>query len=208
MTSVLGRLASARGRRDEVPNQELARELAGAKNRAGIREIAEGLKSADKRVQADCVKVLYEIGYVEPKLIAPYAADFVALLRSRNNRLVWGGMIALSTVAALEAKSLYAERAAIQRAFENGSVITRDNGVKTLARIAAASGPYRRALLPYLLDYLRTCRHRDVPQHAEHTAVAVNSAYRAEFVKVLESRAVGMPASRLRRIKRVIKSVL
>jgi len=207
VTSVLGKLATARGRRDEVPNQELARELAAAKNRAGIREIAENLRHEDKKIQADCVKVLYEIGYIDPKLVAPYADDFVALLGSRNNRLVWGGMIALSTIAPVEAGALYAKRDVIQRAIEHGSVITGDNGIKTLARVAAQSDRYRRALLPYLLAHLRTCRPQDVPQHAEHTAIAVKAADRAEFVKVLEKRVVGMSASRSRRIARVIKSV-
>ena len=94
--SALNRLASSLGRRDEVPNQELARDLAARKDKAGIREIAENLWNKDKNIQADCIKVLYEVGYLEPKLIADYAEDFVKLLRSKNNRLVWGGMTALA----------------------------------------------------------------------------------------------------------------
>ena len=62
MVSVLNRLASSLGRRDEVPNQELARDLAGKKDKAGVREIAENLWNKDKNIQADCIKVLYEIG--------------------------------------------------------------------------------------------------------------------------------------------------
>ena len=41
--SVLDRLASSLHRRDEVPNQELARDLSAKKDKAGIREIAENL---------------------------------------------------------------------------------------------------------------------------------------------------------------------
>ncbi len=80
--SVLNRLASSLNRRDEVPNQELARELASRKDKTGIREIAENLWNKNKDIQADCIKVLYEIGYIEPGLIAGYVEDFVKLLKS------------------------------------------------------------------------------------------------------------------------------
>jgi hypothetical protein len=75
----------------------LAHDLAKKKDRKGIQEIAANVWSQDKKVQADCIKVLYEVGYLDPTLIAGYAGDFVQLLRSKNNRLVWGGMIALGT---------------------------------------------------------------------------------------------------------------
>ena len=94
--SALERIAHFRNRRDEVPNQELARDLAARKDRAGIREIAENLWNKDKGIQADCVKVLYEVGYLNPHWSPPYAEEFLKLLKSKNNRLVWGGMIALA----------------------------------------------------------------------------------------------------------------
>jgi hypothetical protein len=87
--SVLNRLASSLRRRDEVPNQELARDLASNRDKAGIREIAENLRNKDKNIQADCIKVLYEIGHLEPELIADYTEDFAKCLKSKNNRLVW-----------------------------------------------------------------------------------------------------------------------
>ena len=51
--SVLHRLASSFGRRDEIPNRELARDLAAKKDRKGIREIAENLWNKNKNIQAD-----------------------------------------------------------------------------------------------------------------------------------------------------------
>src|SRR5574340_1282096 len=91
--SALERIAYLQKRRDEIPNQELARDLARKKDRKGIQEIAANLWNTDRNIQADCIKVLYEIGYIDPKLVAEYAGDFVKLLGSKNNRLVWGGMI-------------------------------------------------------------------------------------------------------------------
>lgn len=201
----LDKLACSLGRRDEAPNQELARELIANRDTDGIREVAEGLASKDSAIRADCVKVLYEAGYLAPELVAPYALEFVKLLKSRDNRLVWGGMIALSTVAPLAADALYPHLADIQKAFQTGSVITKDGGVLTLAGIAAANPAYNREIFPFLLEHLRTCRPKDVPQHAEKTLSAVNAENKVEFIAVLEKRLEDMLGGQVTRVKKVIK---
>jgi hypothetical protein len=203
--SVLNRIAYLQNRRNEVPNQELARELAEQKDRAGIREIAENLWNRDKNIQADCVKVLYEIGYLDPSLIADYAEDYLKLLRSRNNRLVWGGMIALSTVAELKADVIHAHLDDILKAMHAGSVITVDNAVKTLA-LAASNKAYRPAIFPHLLEHLRTCRPKDVPQHSEKSLPAVDASNKAVFIAVLEKRVEDLSAAQITRVRKVIKA--
>jgi hypothetical protein len=202
--SVLNRIAHLQNRRDEVPNQELARDLARKKDRAGIREIAENLWNRDKNIQADCVKVLYETGYIDPSLIADYAGDFLKLLRSRNNRLVWGGMIALSTIAELRPDFIHAHLNEILKAKDSGSVITVDNAVKTLA-LASSQDAYRTAIFPHLLDHLRSCRPKDVPQHSEKSLPAVDASNKDEFVAVLEKRLEDLSGAQLKRVKKVIK---
>src|SRR5688572_19087149 len=156
--SALDRLASSQNRRDEVPNQELARDLAARKDKKGIGEIAAGLHHAKADVQADCIKVLYEVGAVEPSLIAPYAEEFVKLLTSKNNRLVWGGMTALAAIAETQAAELYKHLDAIKAATDDGSVITVDNGIRALGRMAAGDATRRRAIFPYLLRRLANAR--------------------------------------------------
>jgi hypothetical protein len=203
--TALERIAHFKSRRDEVPNQELARDLASKKDRSGIREIARNLWNKDKDVQADCVKVLYEIGYINPALIAEYAEDFVKLLESKNNRLVWGGMIALGTVAAIKADLVFAHLDEIRKAMEAGSVITMDNGVVTLARTASKSDKYRKAIFPYLLSHLKTCRPKEVAQHSEKTLPAVGAANKALFIAVLKKRMADLPGSGPARVKKVIK---
>ncbi|MFZ5819795.1 MAG: hypothetical protein ACOYYJ_07830 [Chloroflexota bacterium] len=204
--SVLTQLACSLGRRDEVPNQELARRLASARDTDGIREIAEALWSKDKNIQADCVKVLYEVGYLAPDLVAPYALDFLKLLKSRNNRLVWGGMIALSTVGALAAAELYPRWDEIRKAMDAGSVITKDAGVLALAGVASADPAYNRDIFPYLLEHLRTCRPKDVPQHSEKSLLAVNAANKTEFVAALEKRLEDLQGAQLKRVQKVIQA--
>lgn len=203
--SVLQRIAYFQNRRDETPNQELARELAQAQDRAGIREIVEGLYHENPNVQSDCIKVLYEIGYLKPELIAEYVDDFLGLLKRKNNRLVWGGMIALSTIAGIKVEAIYEHLGEIQRAMEKGSVITVDNGVKVLAIVAAGNEEYRKRIFPYLLGHLRTCHPKDVAQHAEKILVAVNGENKGEFIEVLESRLPVLRSSEASRVRRVVR---
>jgi len=203
--AVLDRLATFQKRRDEVPNQELARDLAARKDKAGIREVAENLRNKNKGIQADCIKVLYEIGYLNPDLIADFAEDFISLLKSHNNRLVWGGMIALSTLADKRAAVLFDHLAEIQKAVKTGSVITVDNGVATLARVASVSDKYDQAIFPFLLQHLKSCRPKDVAQHSEKSLPAVKTSNKEKFIKVLEKRMEDLSGSGLARVKKVIK---
>ena len=146
--SVLEKLACSQNRRDEVPNQELARELVETQNREGLREIAENLWNKESNVQSDCLKVLYELGYLAPELIADYVDDFLKLLKHRNNRMVWGSMIALSTIAASKADELIGHLPEIIRTMEAGTVITNDAGIKILADMAASKEKYRPQIVP------------------------------------------------------------
>jgi hypothetical protein len=206
--STLDKLAHSLGRRDEVPNQELAHDLVTKKDKKGIREIAEHLWDKDvniANVQADCIKVLYEVGYIEPKLIADYADDFVKCLRNKNNRLAWGGMTALAEVAKANPEAVFKHLDAIKKAKETGSVITVDNAISTLACTAAGDKKYNAVIFPYLLKHLSNCRPKEVPQHSEKTLPAVNAANQADFIKVLEKRMEDLSGSGLARVKKVTK---
>jgi hypothetical protein len=204
--SIMNRIAFFRNRRDDVPNQELARELADFQDRQGIRELVQNLRNENPAVRSDCLKVLYEIGYLNAPLIAEYADDFLELLNSRNNRLVWGGMIALSTVAALRADLLFEHVSEIRRAMEKGSVITVDNGVKVLAAIASSSESRREKVFPFLLSHLAVCRPKEVPQHGESTLVAVTARNKGEFIRILKERMPEFSSSQAARVKKIIKT--
>ncbi len=203
--TALQRIAHFQNRRDEVPNQQLARQLASGQDVDGICEIAENLWNKSQGIQADCIKVLYEVGYIDPRLIADYTEQFIKLLHSRNNRLVWGGMIALGTVAALKPQTVVAHLDEIEKVIDRGSVITVDNGVQVLAQAASRHEKYAREIVPYLLQHLQTCRPKDVPQHAEKSLPAINATNKSRFIKVLTARTDDLSGSALARVKKVIK---
>jgi hypothetical protein len=203
--SILDQLACSLGRRDEVPNQELARNLAYSEDQVGIQELVSGLTNTDPAIRADCIKAIYEVGYLKPNLITPYALDFLKLLKSRNNRLVWGGAIALSTIGVPAADQLFPLWEQIRKAMEGGSVITRDAGVSALAGIASTSSERRSAIFPYLLEHLRICRPKDVPQHSEKILIAVDAANKVDFIAVLEKRLEDLQGPQTKRVCKVIQ---
>jgi hypothetical protein len=205
--SALEKIAYHQNRRDEVPNQQLAAELARNGDTAGIQEIAENLWNKNKNIANDCIKVLYEIGYHQPALISQYAEDFVKLLQVKNNRMVWGAAIALSTVASLSADRLFAHVDEIKEAVVKGSVITQDNGIAALGIIASQNDRYRDKIFPFLLHHLQTCRSKDVAQHSEKTLVAVTPQEKLAFVEVLSQRLGELTPPQGRRVGKVIREI-
>lgn len=202
--SVINNIAYYQNRRDEVPNQQLAHQLAESRDKTGIQEIAENLWNKNKNVRSDCLKVLYEIGYRDPHLIAEYVDDFLKLLDEKDNRMVWGGMIGLATIADLRPHEIWERIDDVIAAVDKGSVITVIWGVKTLARVAASDQAYRLKLFPILIDQLHECLPRDVPLHAESILCAVDKTFSAPFLLALESRKPELTSSQKKRLNQVI----
>jgi len=203
--NLLSRLSSSMGRRDELPNQELAKDLAGEKNPELVKEVASLLSHSEKKIQYDCLKVLYEIGYICPELIAPYTHEFFRLLKSRHNRLVWGAMIALSTIAPLKPQEINAQADNIINTIKQGSVITVDSGIKTLSLAAAANKACKKSIFPYLIRHLLNCRPKEIPMHAEFIFEAVDVSNKQEYIDVLNKRKHVLTPSQLKRVEKLLK---
>ena len=206
--SVIDRLSSSLGRRDEVPNKELAAELSETRDKAAIAELVRNLQNKEKKVQSDCIKVLYEIGEQAPDLISDYCQDFGALLGQKNNRLVWGGMTALNTIVFENPEGVYDLLPAMMEAIESGSVITRDNGIEVLAKLSSVNEIHGGITFAILIDQLEECPIKQLPQYAEKALVAVRPQNGIEFREVLKRRYGDLEKdSRRKRIDRVLKHV-
>jgi len=205
--SVLQRIATFQGRRDERPNQDLARTLARSHNREAIREIAENLHHPNRNVQSDCLKVLYEIGYLDPTLIAGYTEEFLDLLGSQSNRLVWGGMIALATVSPLTSGAIGKRLGEVLRAVEGGTLITVVWGVRVLATVAGRQRRFRAKSLPVLKRVLASCLARDVPLHAESILTVIDAADRKPFLAILAARQPELSAAQAGRLRKVLRKL-
>ena len=200
-------LACKLGRKDEIPNIELAEKLCGSADKNGIREIVGGLESEDQAVANDCVKVLYEIGQRKPELIADFADYFITALSSKNNRIVWGSMTALAYITPIKSEAVFSRLSEIIAAYKKGSVITVDNSISVFAQLCKANENYQTAVFPVLLDHLANCRAKEIPQHAERMAVCIDTVNKEEFIKALETRTNELSESQKSRISKLKKKL-
>ena len=205
--SVLPKLAGAQGRSDEEPNKELARALVAQNDIDGIREVADNLWNEDKRVRIDCLSVLEQVGLLEPAMIEDHAGDFIELLFSNDNRLVWAAMINLALVADLKPDEIFARYDELMKVIDRGSVITRDNGIKALAKVAGAGDEYGQVIMPYLLEQLASCRAKSVPQYAESIRVAVGPDCEEQYLRILKGRKGELSAAQQQRVKRLLMTL-
>ena len=183
--SVLDQLASALERNDERPNVELAEALVARPDKKAIATLADALSTGSVAVQNDAIKVLYEIGERAPELVAPHAEAFLALLKSKNNRNVWGAMSAIDTIAPVKAKDVAAHLKDILGAADKGSVIAKDKAMSTLAKLARAG---EAKAMPALLERLADAAPNQFPMYAELAASAVTPTHKARLVAILETR--------------------
>ncbi len=128
------KLATTLGRKDEQPNIDLAVEICESEDTKLIEELIQGLDE-NKAIASDCIKVLYEIGFRKPVLIEDYVGIFLEMLQSKNNRMIWGAMSALSTIAFLRPTDTAKGMSRIMSAYERGSVITRDCSISVLQHL-------------------------------------------------------------------------
>lgn len=203
--TALDKLATALNRRDEVPNQELAKDIVRTNDRRAVKELVENLAHKDKNIQSDCIKVLYEIGEREPALIAPYYREFGKLLASKNNRLVWGAMTALDSITAQEPKGVYGLLARALEAADSGSVITRDHAVGILVKLGTLK-QYADECMPLVVEQLLTCPNNQLPMYAEMSLALVNDKNKPALQKVMTRRLAGLEKeSQKKRVANVLK---
>jgi hypothetical protein len=205
--SVLGKIAFFQHHRDEVPNQLLAKELADSEDKQGIREIADNLTNIDKNISSDCLKVMYEIGYIKPILIASYSKEFLSLLQHKDNRKVWGAMIALATIADIAYAQIANAIDKVLSVIRSGSLITVVWGVRVLSKTLSHEPQLENNILPELLHILQICLPRDVPTHLESMIPMINAANLDRIMEMVESRRSAMTPAHVTRLKKVLKSL-
>ena len=203
--SVIGKLASSLVRRDEVPNQELAKQLVKKKDKAAIKELLDNMDNKNKNIQSDCIKVLYEIAELEPSMIVPHAKRFVDLFEHKNNRNIWGAMHALDSITLKDPKFIYSNLPKIITAAEKGSVITKDHTVNILIRLSSIK-QYAQNAFTLLIEMLKDCATNQLAMYAERSMPVIDEKNKAIFIKTLRSRFDDIEKdSQRKRVERVIK---
>lgn len=185
--TIIKLLSSSQGKKGNEANLELVKQISVTGNRNAVDELVENLSNKDKNIQSDCIKTLYELGYIKPELIADYCTEFIKLLSSKNNRLVWGGMIALATIADLRHKEIFAALKEIVEVINKGSVITIDNGVEILTKLNKHDR-YFNTTDPLLIDQLWKCPIKQFPMYIEKSIKSINKKNKEIYATIIEKR--------------------
>lgn len=205
--SVIEKLATSLGRRDEVPNQELAKQIVGANDKKAVKEIVENLDNKNVAIKSDCIKVIYEIGALKPQLIADFDKEFVALLDDKNNRLKWGAMIALDMITFEKPVAIYNALAKILDTADKGTVITNDHCVGILIKLCAVKD-YADDAFSLLNERLLKSPTNQLPMYAEKAFPIINDKNKARFIVTLTSRLSEIEKDTKRiRVEKILKKV-
>jgi hypothetical protein len=204
---VTDKLAVSLGRRDEVPNVLLAEQIAKKSDEKGIKELVDILGNRSMAFKADSIKTLYEVGIRKPELIAPYIKSFIDLLESKNNRLHWGAMTALSSIVNEKRKEIYANLSKIVDAGDKGSVITRDHLVKILVGLAAEK-KYNEDAFELLIEQIQKSPVNQVATYIESTATIVHEKNKSTLIKAINDRLKDIEGeAKKKRLVKVLKKL-
>jgi hypothetical protein len=205
--SILTKLATSLNRRDEEPNILLAKQIAIKKDKKAIEELIELLYHKNKNFQHDAIKVLYEAGEINPSLISPYIKEFIALLDHKNNRLQWGGMIAIDSLTLENPKKIYLSLSKIISSADKGTVITKDHAVNILVKLGSIK-TYIDNIFPLLNEQILKSPVNQLPSYVEKAAAVVSDKNKIKFLQTIQLRMkdVGQDSKR-KRLEKVIKQV-
>ncbi|GGA05026.1 hypothetical protein GCM10008018_58750 [Paenibacillus marchantiophytorum] len=205
--TIIDKLATSLNRKDEGPNQELAKYIADHDDKGAVKELVDNLYSSDKNIQSDCIKVLYEIGVIKPSLVVEYSKEFVTLLDQGNNRLVWGAMTALDVITLENPETIYLSLATIVDIADKGSVITKDHAVNILIKLCAVE-QYADHAFTLLIEQLKKCPTNQLPMYAENAISIVNEKNKALFIETLISRLDEIEKdTKRKRVEKLIKKL-
>ncbi len=205
--TVLNLLASTRGLKGSNANISLAKEISISSNKIAIKELIDNLNNKNKNIQSDCIKTLYETGYLKPELLAEHYAEFIKLLTNKNNRLVWGGMIAISTITDLKHQEIFASLDKIMETVEKGSVITIDCGIEILARLNQYK-IYFNTTDPLLIEQLWKCPIKQLPMYIEKSLICINKKNKEIYKTIIEKRKTECDKdSQIKRLEKSLKQI-
>ena len=205
--TVIKLLSSSLGQRGNEANIALAKEIAETENHDAIKELVDNLNNKNKKVQGDCIKTLYETAYIKPEMIAEYYLNFFDLLTSKNNRLVWSGMIALLTITDLKPKEIFASLDLLMETVEKGSVITIDCGVEILAKLNKYN-EYFDKTDPLLIEQLWKCPIKQLPQYMEKSVFSITKQNKEIYQNIIEKRKSECDKnSQVKRLEKILKKI-
>lgn len=184
--SVIGRLSSSLGRRDQAPNKQVASEIVSTHDTASVAELVHILQEPlSEPILFDALKVLAEVGEKKPELAAPSFHMVLPHLQHLSQKIKWMAMSALSNVAGLYPKEAFHQLAGILKIMDGDSVIARDKGMKILVDLYSN---YPEELAALILEQILQAPHNQLGQYAERWMTCIQTQHVPALIQGLESK--------------------
>ncbi len=184
--SVYPRLGAVLGVRHTKADIALGQDIAARRAQDELDGLVELL--AERDVASSAIKAIYECGYLAPELLVPHLDVFVELVAGRNNRMIWGGMIAVSCAAKAAPEKVWEHRETLEAAWEAGTVITKVSAIHAFAAVAADSPDRAAALSPLFERVLREADPKQLVQMAEAIVPVAVEDRRGSLLAIATSR--------------------
>lgn len=185
---VQDKLAHSVGRKDQIPNKNLAVEISEFGNSDQVTELIKFIESGPKRrLQMDAILTLAYVSELNPKLAVPEVDFFLQKLDDPISRVAWGSMIALSHLVKLAPEKLYNKLPVILDAMQMDSIVGRDHGYKILVHLYSIDR-YREDLFHILLEQLVIVRPNQLGQYTERLMTVLAPEHKADLIVTLEER--------------------
>jgi Vesicle coat complex COPI, gamma subunit len=205
--SIIDKLATATGNRNEEPNIVLAKEIAASNNAEAVQELVSLFTHKNKQIQSDSIKTLYELAALKPEMVAPYHKEITALLSSKNNRLVWGAMTALDAIASTVPEEIYKRLDEILDVADKRSVITKDHAIGILVKLAGVK-KYTNGCIAKLLHILTHSAGNQFAMYSENIAPVIPQQDKTVFMEILQNRIPLLEKeSQQKRVQKLLKKL-
>jgi len=206
-------LASSLNRRDQQPNIELAREidrqLSENPDHDLVHELLQIARSGRKAARYDAVKVIYELGRMNPLHVTPFAEQIITLANTRDSRMIWAILQVLNILCDFEPALLMNNLNQLLAATDRSSVIASDNMMKILAKLNNIED-FSQTITPILLQRLTYSAPNQFPTYAELAAATIPGKNREQLLRIIDKRltaiASGSKRKRLLRTRQNLSS--
>ena len=201
------RLASSLKSNNQQPNIDLAIDLAQLEQKQAILELVQLAGSGPKEQSRDAIKVLYELGKINPEQLLPHVDTLIGILPASDSRMIWGILQALNSICDLVPQKLMANLNIILEASDRSSVIAFDNMMAILAKINAFE-EFSATVTPVLLMRLNHAAPNQFPTYVELASATIPEKNKDQLLKIIDQRlsAIASEAKRKRLLK--IKKIL
>lgn len=205
---VLGRLAVAMHRHDDMPNQELAANIVFHLDHEAVGILVGAIERGDDVNASDAARVLCEVGNRDEELLYPVQERLVALCQEGPSAMLPFAMYALSPIAERVAEQLWDLRELLWSVLQDGAEhaeMARAAAVRLLSALCASGPDYARTLAGGLVDLLGKCMPKDVALYAESVLPALGAAHSHRAKPVLDRRMKELTPAEVARLRRAVR---